>query len=168
MDGPVSDQTDQNPSMPEGFQVHPPASPHLTLNPVSLPPASGFSHVVVPASGLQVYLGGQDGHRPDGSLAGDSMLEQFDQACNNVVEAIAAAGGQPNHMVSMQIFVTDAGEYRASLKPVGDIYRRHFGRHYPAMALLEVSGLFDPRAKVELICVAVIPRSEPESGDLES
>jgi enamine deaminase RidA (YjgF/YER057c/UK114 family) len=135
----------------------PPLTPHLLLSPAWLPPAVGFSHAVVPAPGLVVYLGGQAGHRPDGTLPGDGLLEQFDQACTNVVEALAAAGGWPHDVVWMQIFVTAAEEYRASLKQVGETYRRHFGRHYPAMALLEVAGLLDPRAKVELMCIAMVP-----------
>lgn len=137
--------------------IHPPASPHLILNPVWLPPANGFAHVVVPSRGLLVFLGGQAGHRPDGTLAGDSLIEQFDQACGNVVEALAAAGGKPEHIVSMQIFVTDGEEYRNSLQEIGECWRRHFQKHYPAMALLEVQGLFDPAARVELLSTAVIP-----------
>jgi enamine deaminase RidA (YjgF/YER057c/UK114 family) len=139
-----------------------PASPHLILNPVWLPPAKGFAHVVVPARGLLVFLGGQAGHRPDGTLTGDSLLEQFDQACANVVEALAAAGGRPEHIVSVQIFVTDGDEYRSSLEEVGEGWRRHFGRHYPAVTLLEVKGLFDPDARVELLCTAVIPDETPD------
>lgn len=135
----------------------PPLTPHLLLNPAWLPPAVGFAHAVVPASGLVVYLGGQAGHRPDGTLPGDGLLEQFDQACTNVVEALAAVGGWPHDLVWMQIFVTDAGEYRTSLKQIGETYRRHFGRHYPAMALLEVAGLLDSRAKIEIMCMAVVP-----------
>jgi enamine deaminase RidA (YjgF/YER057c/UK114 family) len=135
----------------------PPLTPHLLLNPAWLPPAVGFAHAVVPASGLVVYLGGQAGHRPDGTLPGEGLLEQFDQACTNVVEALAAVGGWPHDLVWMQIFVTDAAEYRTSLKQIGETYRRHFGRHYPAMALLEVTGLLDSRAKIELMCMAVVP-----------
>ena len=89
-------------------------------------------------------------------------MEQFDQACGNVVEALAAAGGKPEHIVSMQIFVTDAEEYRASLEEIGEQWRRYFDRHYPAMSLLEVQGLLDPRAKVELMATAVIPEEQPE------
>jgi enamine deaminase RidA (YjgF/YER057c/UK114 family) len=145
-----------------GRRTHPPASPHLILNPVWLPPAKGFAHVVVPSRGLLVFLGGQAGHRPEGTIAGDSLLEQFDQACANVVEALAAAGGKPEHLVSMQIFVTDADEYRASLEEIGERWRRHFDRHYPAMALLEVKALFDPHALVELMGTAVIPDEGPD------
>jgi enamine deaminase RidA (YjgF/YER057c/UK114 family) len=143
-------------------RTHAPASPHLILNPVWLPPAKGFAHVVVPTRGLLVFLGGQAGHRPDGTLAGDSLLEQFDQACANVVEALAAAGGKPEHIVSMQIFVIDGDEYRASLEEIGERWRRHFDRHYPAITLLEVEGLFDPDAHVELMCTAVIPEESPD------
>jgi enamine deaminase RidA (YjgF/YER057c/UK114 family) len=137
-------------------------SPHLILNPGWLPPAVGSAHAVVPAEGMTVYLGGQAGHRPDGSLVGDGLLEQFDQACSNVVEALAAVGGRVEHMVSMQILVTDVDAYRTSLHRIGEIYRSHFGRHYPAMALMQVQALFDPGALVELICVAVVPRDQPE------
>lgn len=132
-------------------------TPHLILNPAWLPPAVGFAHAVVAANGLLVFLGGQAGHRPDGQLAGGSLVEQLDQACSNVAEALAAAGGKPEHLVSVQIFVTDADAYRLNLGDIGAIWRRHFGRHYPAMILLEVKGLFDPAAVVELMGVAVVP-----------
>jgi enamine deaminase RidA (YjgF/YER057c/UK114 family) len=144
-------------------QVPWPKSPHLILNPGWLPPAVGFAHAVVPAEGMTVYLGGQVGHRPDGSLVGEGLVEQFDQACSNVVEAMAAVGGRAEHLVSMQILVTDVHEYRSFLHRIGETYRGHFGGHYPAMALMEVRALFDPGAKVELVCVAVVPR-DPEQG----
>jgi len=159
VDWPMSDEssTSRGPRGP----VRPPVTPHLILNPAWLPPAIGFAHVVIPASGMMVYLSGQAGHRPDGTLAGESLVEQFDQACANVVEALAAAGGRPEDLVSMQIFVTDANEYRSCLGDVGEVYRRHFGPHYPAMAMLEVGALFDPRARIELMCVAVVPEQPP-------
>ncbi len=143
------------------MRVHAPASPHLILNPAWLPPAKGFAHVVVPVRGMLVFLGGQAGHRPDGTLAGESLIDQFDQACGNVVEALAAAGGKPEHLVSMQIFVTDVEEYRSSLEEIGERWRGYFDRHYPAMALLEVKGLLDPGARVELLGTAIIPEEEP-------
>ena len=83
------------------------------------------------------------------------MAEQFDVAAGNVVKAVEAAGAHPQDLVSMQIFVTDITEYQRLSKEIGEAYRRHFGRHYPAMALLEVSRLFDPKAKVELMAIAV-------------
>ncbi|HEX8862111.1 MAG TPA: RidA family protein, partial [Actinomycetes bacterium] len=71
--------------------------------------------------------------------------------------ALAAGGGRPEHLVWMQIFVTDVRAYRVELRRLGGVWRRHLGRHYVATALLEVRGLFDPAAMVELMGIAVIP-----------
>jgi enamine deaminase RidA (YjgF/YER057c/UK114 family) len=76
-------------------------------------------------------------------------------AAGNVVKALEAAGAHPQDLVSIQIFVTDIAEYQRESKQIGEAYRRHFGHHYPAMALLEVRRLFDPAARVELVCIAV-------------
>ena len=130
-------------------------SPHEIRNPKGLPPPSGFSHAVIAQAGRTVYLAGQTAQRPDGTIAGGTMAEQFDLAATNVLLALEAAGAHPQDLVSMQIFVTHIDEYLRASKEVGEIYRRHFGRHYPAMALLEVRRLFDPAAKVELMCIAV-------------
>ncbi len=134
-----------------------PEGPHALINPEGLAPPVGYSHVVVPAPGRTVYLGGQAALDPDGRVVGETLVEQFDRACAAVVEALRAAGARPEHLVSLQIFTTDAEEYRRSLRELGEAYRRHLGRHFPAMILVEVSGLFDPRLKVELLGVAVIP-----------
>jgi len=130
-------------------------SPHEVRNPETLPRPSGFSHAVVAQSGRTVYLAGQTAQRPDGSIVPGSMAEQFDVAAGNVVLALQAAGAHPQDLVSMQIFVTDVAEYQRTSKQIGEAYRRHFGRYYPAIALLEVSRLFDPKAKVELMAIAV-------------
>jgi enamine deaminase RidA (YjgF/YER057c/UK114 family) len=135
--------------------------PHRSVNPSTLAPPTGFSHAVVAAPGRTVYLGGQAGHDADGHLQGQTLVEQFDAACAGVAEALRAAGGQPEHLVSLQVFVTDADSYRANLGPIGEAYRRHFGKRYPAMGLFEVTALFDPKAMVELMGVAVIP-DEPQ------
>ena len=92
-----------------------------------------------------------------GSVLGTTMVEQFDVAAANVVAALAAAGGRPEDLVSLTIYVTDVAEYRESLGDLGVVYRRHLGRHYPAMALLGVSALFDDAAKVEIVGTAVVP-----------
>jgi enamine deaminase RidA (YjgF/YER057c/UK114 family) len=126
------------------------------VNPETLPPPAGYTHAVVPAAGTTVYLAGQAGHHRDGSIA-DGLVEQFDRALANVVTALDGAGGRPEHLVSMMIYVTDAAAYRESLRDLGTAWQHHLGRHYPAVALFEVSGLFDPRAHVELVAVAVVP-----------
>jgi len=133
----------------------PVASPHEIRNPETLPPAQGFSHAVIAQAGRTVYLAGQTAQQKDGLIVGATMAEQFDLAAGNVVKALEAAGAHPQDLVSIQIFVTDVTEYQRLSKQVGEAYRRHFGRHYPAMALLEVRRLFDPAAKVELMCIAV-------------
>jgi enamine deaminase RidA (YjgF/YER057c/UK114 family) len=132
-------------------------TPHRIVNPPSLAEPVGFAHAVVAAPGRTIWLGGQTGHDADGNLQGATLVEQFDRAAANVVEALRAAGGEVDQLVSMQLFVTDAAEYRASLTELGDVWRRWFGRHYPAVALFEVSGLFDPAALVEIVAVAVVP-----------
>ena len=133
----------------------PVVSPHEIRNPQTLPRPRGFSHAVIAQPGRAIYLAGQAAQRPDGSLVAGTVAEQFDVAAANVVQALNAAGAGPQDMVSLQIFVTDIDEYRRTSKAIGEAYRRHFGNHYPAMALLEVRRLFNPRASVELMAVAV-------------
>jgi enamine deaminase RidA (YjgF/YER057c/UK114 family) len=137
---------------------------HELVNPEGLPPARGFSHAVIAAPGRTVYLGGQTAHGPDGSLEGARTAEQFDRAAANLVLALEGAGARPEDLVSVQIFVTDADEYRSSLGRIGEIWRERLGRRYPAMALFEVAGLFDPDAKVELVGIAVIPEERTAPG----
>ena len=119
----------------------------VIVNPPELPEPVGFSHAVV--AGGAVYLAGQIGE-------GDSIAEQFDSAAAKLVTALRAAGGEPDQLVSLVVYVTDLDEYRASLAELGAVWRRHFGRRYPAMALVGVAALFEPQAKVELMGVAVL------------
>jgi enamine deaminase RidA (YjgF/YER057c/UK114 family) len=134
---------------------------HQIINPEGLAPPAGFAHAVVAAPGRIVHLGGQAGLDASGTLVGDDVQAQFDQAASNLVAALAAAGGSPGDLVSLHIYVTDVSAYRARLQELGAIYRRHFGSHYPAVALFGVEELFDPGALVELVGVAVVP----EPGD---
>jgi enamine deaminase RidA (YjgF/YER057c/UK114 family) len=130
------------------------------VNPETLAEPVGFAHAVVAGAGRTIYLGGQTAQGPDGAIVGDTMVEQFGVALGNVAEALRAAGGRPEHLVTMQIFVTDVAEYRDGLAEIGRSYRERCGRHYPAMALLEVKGLFDPKAKIELVAIASVPDGE--------
>jgi enamine deaminase RidA (YjgF/YER057c/UK114 family) len=124
------------------------------VNPPELPPPAGFSHAV--KAGDTVYLAGQVAQGPDGAVVGDTIAEQFDQAAANMMTALRAAGGQPDDLVSLQVFVTAVAEYRDSLPALARVWRRHFGRRYPAMGLFGVTELFDPAAKVELMGIAVL------------
>jgi enamine deaminase RidA (YjgF/YER057c/UK114 family) len=137
---------------------------HRAVNPPELAPPVGFAHAVVAAPGRAVFLGGQAAQGPDGAIRGDTVAEQFDVALGNLVTALTASGGQPRHLVSLQIFVTDLAAYREALPELGAIYRRHLGRRYVASALLGVSGLLDPAAKVELVAIAVIPGTVASPG----
>jgi enamine deaminase RidA (YjgF/YER057c/UK114 family) len=130
---------------------------HEIFNPRGLAPPAGYSHAVAAGPGRLVHLGGQAGLDASGGLVGDDLGAQFDQAASNLVSALAAAGGSPEDLVSLHIYVTDVGAYRAKLEELGEIYRRHFDRHYPALALFGVRELFDPGALVELVGVAVVP-----------
>ncbi|HEX2032176.1 MAG TPA: RidA family protein [Actinomycetota bacterium] len=135
------------------------ASGHRLVNPDTLPPPVGYAHAVVAAPGRVVALAGQAGHRSDGSLPDSGLVPQFEQAAANVAEALRAAGGRPEHLVQLLIFTTDIEGYRSSLRDVGAAYRTHFGKHYPAMALVGVTELFDAAAVVELVGLAVIPEA---------
>ena len=131
-------------------------TPHRLVNPAGLAPPRGFSHAVAAAQGRLVFVAGQTGHDADEAIAED-FVEQFDRALSNVNLALREAGGSPQHLVQLMIYVTDLEAYRARRSEIGTAYRRHLGRHFPAMALLGVSELVDPRAKVELVGVAVVP-----------
>ena len=123
---------------------------HRIVDVPGLPEPVGYAHAVVAAPGRTVYLGGQIG-------GGETVVEQFAAAAANLVAALRAAGGEPDDLVALVVYTTDLDEYRASLNDLGEVWRHHFGRRYPAMALVGVSALLDPLARVELMGVAVVP-----------
>ena len=125
------------------------------MNPPGLPKAVGFSHVAVTSQGA-VFLAGQTGHRPDGSLD-QGIVDQFGQACRNVQLCLEAIGASSEDLVSIQILVTDMSAYRIALSDLGVAYRGVFGKVFPPMSLIGVSELFDPEAVVELVAVAAVP-----------
>lgn len=133
------------------------SGPHELVNPEGLSDPAGYAHVVVAAPGRLVFLAGQIASDADGICRGDTIAEQLDLALRNVVTALSAVGGAPEHLVSIQIYTTDIEAYRAERREIGERYRAVLGRHYPATSLLAVSGLFDPAALVEVVCTAVIP-----------
>jgi enamine deaminase RidA (YjgF/YER057c/UK114 family) len=135
-------------------------TPHRLINPLELAAPAGFSQAVAAAPGRLVFVAGQVANDADGRVVGKALEEQFDLAARNVVLALEAAGARPEHVVSLQIFTTDVEGYRERSREIGAAYRRHFGRHYPAMALLGVTRLFDPEARVELVATAVVPEAQ--------
>jgi enamine deaminase RidA (YjgF/YER057c/UK114 family) len=119
------------------------------INAPELAAPRGFSHAV--KAGETVYLAGQIG-------AGSTLAEQFDGALGALCTALRAAGGEPQDVVSMQLFVTDVEAYRSGRRELGEAWRKHFGGHYPAMGLFAVTALAEPQAQVEVMGVAVISR----------
>ena len=132
-------------------------SPHRVVNPAGLAPPRGYSHAVVAEGGRTVHLAGQVAQDEQGRIRGDSLAEQFDTAAGNVIRALTAAGGAAEHIVSMTVYVTDTAAYREARPALRDVWRSHFGEHYPAMAVIGIVSLVDPAALVEIVAVAVIP-----------
>lgn len=130
-------------------------SRHHLFDPDGMASAVGFSYGAVTAPGRHLYIAGITAQAEDGSISGD-IVDQFGTACAAVAKVVVGAGGTPSDLVSMTIYTTDIEEYLQSLEPLGERYRSVFGRHFPPMALIEVSRLFDPAALVELVCVAVV------------
>ena len=91
------------------------------------------------------------------TIVSDEFSAQFRQALDNVATVLRAGGGQPEHLISITIYVTDKGEYIEQIKAVGTAWREVMGKHYPTMALVEVAALLEPRAKVEIQGLACIP-----------
>lgn len=132
-------------------------SPHRMVNPATMSPARGFTHAVVPIAGTTIHLAGQIAADGDGTVVGGGFADQYDLALANVVAALEAAGGRPDHIVSLVVYTTDMQAYRDDLSGVGTAHRHHLGRHFPAMAMLGVTELFEPAAVVEIVATAVIP-----------
>jgi len=109
------------------------------------------------SAGETLAIAGQIGWDTSEVIVSDDFAAQFRQALANVVAVIAAAGGRPEHLISLTIYVTDKREYIAALAEVGAAYRELIGKHFPTMALVGVSELLEDRAKVEIQGLAVLP-----------
>lgn len=132
------------------------------INPEELGVPSGWTHgMLAPSGGRLLFVAGQDAAGPDGEVTTDDFAEQFGIALKKGMTVVRAAGGKAEDVGRITVFVADVAEYRASRKALGPVYRGIMGRHFPAMALVEVAGLVDERAKVEMEITAVIPDEEP-------
>ncbi|HEU5178336.1 MAG TPA: RidA family protein [Burkholderiales bacterium] len=126
------------------------------LQPPSWARAKGFSNGIV-ASGRMVFIAGQVGWTGQGEWKEKSFAGQFRQTIRNILDVLAQAKGKPEHIVRLTWYVLDRDEYLASLKEVGAAYRELMGKHYPTMAVVQVSGLVEREAKLEIEATAVIP-----------
>ena len=134
-----------------------PLTPPLRkINPPEFPRPRGFSHAVA-GTGTFVCIGGQMATDHTGKVATVGLLLQARQALWNVRTVLAEAGGAPEHIAQMTWYVLDVDLYRARLKELGAVYREIMGSHFPAMVLVEVSGLVEPAAIVEISATAILP-----------
>lgn len=126
------------------------------VNPDGLAEPRGFNHGLLVDGGQLLFLAGQDASGPDGEIvAPGDLVGQFEQVMTNLAAVVEAAGGTPDDIVKLNVFVADADDYRANLEPLGEVFGRYV-ETYPAMALFEVSGFFKPEALVELEGFAVV------------
>lgn len=126
------------------------------LQPPSWARPRGYSNAIAVKGGTTVYIAGQVGWR-DGTWETKDFAGQFRQALSNILEALAQAKGKPEHIVRLTWYVVDRDAYLASLKAVGDAYRDLMGKHYPTMSVVQVSGLVESQALLEIEATAVIP-----------
>ncbi|MBO0858013.1 MAG: RidA family protein [Chloracidobacterium sp.] len=125
------------------------------INPPELNRPRGFNHGVSVQGGRLLMLAGQDASDADGRVvAPGDLVAQYEQVVRNLKAVIEAAGGQLGDVVKLNIYVTDRDSYRAQLKALGEIHRAYFGLNYPATALFEVKGLFNPDALIEMEGIA--------------
>ena len=129
---------------------------HEILHPKHWKPARGYANGVA-ASGRMVFTGGIIGWNAACEFETDDFVGQVAQALRSIVEVLAEAGAKPEHLVRLTWYVTDKTEYLSNLKGLGTVYKEIIGRHYPAMALVQVVALVEDRAKVEIEATAVIP-----------
>lgn len=129
---------------------------HETLQPPGWAPPVGYANGVV-AEGRTIHVGGQIGWNAEQKFESDDLVDQIRQTLANIVAVLAAGGAAPGHLVSLTWYVTDIEEYLTRQKDIGRAYRGTIGRHFPAMALVQVVRLVETRAKVEIQAVAVLP-----------
>ena len=127
------------------------------INPTDLGEPRGYSNGVLTSnSGRLLFIAGQIAWNQEQKIISEDFVEQFDRAMENVVAVIKEAGGSETDLARLVIYVTNKTEYKMHAKEVGERYRKHMGKHFPAMALVEVKGLLEDAAKVEIEGVAVL------------
>jgi NAD(P)-dependent dehydrogenase (short-subunit alcohol dehydrogenase family)/enamine deaminase RidA (YjgF/YER057c/UK114 family) len=157
-------------SLVTGAAAHPPNGETLVLdgkdamnsrlaiiNPEELGAPKGWNNgVLAPRGGRMLFIAGQTARDRSGRVTGGDFVAQFDRALGNVLAVLHQAGGKPGDIARFTIYITDIAQYRASLEPLGEAYRRRMEKHFPAMALVEVTALVDERALVEIEATAVL------------
>lgn len=129
------------------------------IDPDELTAPSGFAHAVRATGTTRVYLAGQTAQDAHGRIVGETIVEQFEQTLANLLTALRAAGGEPEHLASVTIYLVDLADYRAHAREIGAVWRRLAGRDYPAMAGVGVTRLWDDEALIEIQAIAELPVS---------
>ena len=133
--------------------------PKLTqpINPPTLPKPAGYAHGWEAQGGKTVYMAGQVALDRDGHVVGaGDLVAQFRQVCENLKAIVTVRGGQLNDVLKLTIYVLSKDDYKAKAREIGAVYREYFGRHYPAMTLVEVKGLYDDGCLIEIEGIAVL------------
>lgn len=129
---------------------------HELVQPDGWAAPKGYANGVL-ATGRTLYLGGQIGWNADKQFETDDFIEQMHQTLTNIRSILEAAGGGPEHLTRLTWFVTDKREYEAEQGRIGEVYRSVLGNNFPAMTLVVVADLLEPRARIEIEATAVLP-----------
>ena len=129
------------------------------INPESLGTPRGYSNgVLTETGGRLLFVAGQIGWDDKQTIVSDDFVAQFDQALANVLVVVTEAGGSSDQIARLMLYVTNKQEYTRNLNEVGKVYRARMGKHFPAMVLVEVKGLLEDKAKIEIEAVAILNR----------
>ena len=131
------------------------SAPNKVLQPPDWPRPKGFANGML-ARGEMVFVGGMIGQDKEGRF-GDGFVAQMKLALENIAAVLQEAGAGPQHIVRLTWYVRDINEYLADLNALGAAYRQVMGRHFPAMAVVEVTRLVEPKARLEIEATAVLP-----------
>ena len=127
------------------------------INPESLGAPRGYANgVLTEAGGRWLFIAGQIAWNREQQLVSDDLVAQFDRALANVIAVVAEAGGQPDQIARLILYVTDKAEYKQRMKEIGERYRAQMGKHFPAMVLVEVKGLLEDGAQIEIEGIAIL------------
>lgn len=133
----------------------------ILINPEGLAKPSGYSYAVLARGGSLLFIAGQVGWDAERRFVGNNIEQQFDKALENMRRVVEAAGGSLTDLVKLNIYVIDKRAYFAASEKIGAIYRKYFGKYYPAMTLVEVKSLADDGALLEIEGIAMIAGKDP-------
>lgn len=127
------------------------------INPESLGSPRGYSNgVLTETGGRLLFIAGQIAWNQEQQIVSDDLVDQFDRALANIISVVTEAGGKPDQIARLIIYVTDKDEYKRRMKEIGERYRARMGKHFPSMVLVEVKSLLEDRATIEIEGVAVL------------